>query len=407
MRVLFLTHVLPYPLDAGPKVRAYFTLRRLALNNEVTLISFTRQGDPRDAVKHLETICSAVHTVPLHRSTRSDVWNLLKSQMSARPFLVARDWYPRMAELIRGLVASEEPFDAVHSDQLAMAPYALFTRDILKPRRPLTVLDEHNAVFKIPARMSETESNPLKRVALKREARKLASYEARTCAEFDEVVFVSEEDRASVEAQCPNEVMRTRSKVIPIAVQPSETVAGRGAGPTPRVTFVGPLHWPPNSQGVSWFAKQVWPTVHSAVPAAVFTVIGANPPAEIQSLRGESVQIKGHVADIDSYLDESRVFVVPLLAGGGVRVKILECWSKCIPAVSTSIGAEGLHAVNGQNILLADTAKEFARQVIRLLTEPPLATRIAVQGQRTIATYYDWRKAYHSWDEVYRCASFS
>jgi glycosyltransferase involved in cell wall biosynthesis len=100
-------------------------------------------------------------------------------------------------------------------------------------------------------------------------------------------------------------------------------------------------------------------------------------------------------------LSETAAFIVPLQAGGGMRVKILDAWSGGLPVISTSIGAEGLMARDGENLLLADSPDAFARAVLRVLHEPALAARLAEGGRRTVDDNYDWRRVYPAWDEVY------
>jgi glycosyltransferase involved in cell wall biosynthesis len=129
------------------------------------------------------------------------------------------------------------------------------------------------------------------------------------------------------------------------------------------------------------------------------TVIGKSPPA---GLAGPAVEVTGYVLELTPYLAETGVFLVPLHAGGGMRVKILDAWSWGLPVVSTTIGAEGIAAVDGENILLADTAPAFARAVTRILKEPALARRLSRNGRQTVLEKYNWRTAYLAWDGVYQ-----
>jgi glycosyltransferase involved in cell wall biosynthesis len=134
------------------------------------------------------------------------------------------------------------------------------------------------------------------------------------------------------------------------------------------------------------------------VPDAVLTVIGKNPPA---SLGGKGVEVTGYVVDLAPYLAETSAFIVPLHAGGGMRVKILDAWSWGLPVVSTTIGAEGIKVDPGEDILVADTAQSFAQAVIQVLKDPILAQHLAQNGRRTVTKEYDWRIVYPAWDKVY------
>jgi glycosyltransferase involved in cell wall biosynthesis len=113
------------------------------------------------------------------------------------------------------------------------------------------------------------------------------------------------------------------------------------------------------------------------------------------------VETPGYVADLEAYLAETAVFIVPLQAGGGMRVKIVDAWSWGLPVVSTSIGAEGLSYINETNLLLADDPDAFAAAVVSLLSKPELAERLGAAGRNTIEAQYDWRNVYRAWNQIY------
>jgi polysaccharide biosynthesis protein PslH len=139
---------------------------------------------------------------------------------------------------------------------------------------------------------------------------------------------------------------------------------------------------------------------------ACFIAVGKQPPS-ILKLFGENVIAPGYVENTDGYFSSSRMFVVPLRAGGGMRVKILEAWARGIPVVSTTIGAEGITYTHGMDILIADTPEEFSRAVTQVLMDNDLAKRLSQCGRETIESHYDWQKIYPAWDQVYKTASDS
>jgi hypothetical protein len=155
MKILFLSQLVPYPIDAGPKARSYHVLQYLAeAGHDVTLAAFRRQNDKEEAIKHLDQFCSAVHTVLLRRSRFQNVFSLITSQINGTPFLIQRDDVAEMHNLSQGLFA-QQSFDAIHADQLWMAQYALAIKSKFKPsKRPQLILDQHNAVFLIPQRLA-------------------------------------------------------------------------------------------------------------------------------------------------------------------------------------------------------------------------------------------------------------
>ena len=406
MRILFLSQVLPYPLDAGPKTRAYYVLRFLAQSHEVTLVSFVRSTDTPQAVAHLEHYCRAVHTVPIVRSAARNAGFLLESLVTNQPFIITRDRSAAMRTALTGLVETTGGFDAVHGDQLWMAPYLqhVYTLSFhLYGTRPTRVLDQHNACYMIFQRLAEGERNPLKRQLVRLEAHKLARYEARICTDFERVVWVTREDYAAVAAAADQGATVVNSGVIPICI---DTAAQPPLSRNPngrRVTFLGGLHYPPNAQGVLWFAEHVFPTILAQAPDAVLTVIGKQPPPELAhfNIPAANLDILGYVDDPRPYLAETGAFIVPLLAGGGMRVKILDAWCWGIPIVSTTVGAEGIATAPGQDILVADRPDEFAAHVVRLLQDPQLGARIGAGGRCSAEQKYDWCDIYRSWESVY------
>ncbi len=401
MRILYLSQLVPYPPDAGPKVRSYHVLQYLAAaGHAVTLVAFSRASDKPEHIAHFQALCAEVYTAPMTRSRLKDVWHLGRSLLRGQPFLIVRDQVPAMYQLLQELLAQQQ-YDVIHADQLWMAQYALDARNYCQRQgvRPRLILDQHNAVYLIPERMAAGSANPLVRLLLQREARAMRRYEERTCREFDRVVWVTDEDRLALArdpANAPGDV------TIPICIDTQEKTAVSRQPSPQRVTFLGGLHWPPNAEGIVWFAREVWPQIHAAAPEAVLTVIGKKPPGALQNPESPipNLDVTGYVADVTPYLAETAVFIVPLHAGGGMRVKIIDAWSWALPVVSTTIGAEGLQYQNGHNLLIADDAGSFATAVLRLLQKPELASHIASAGRLTAETRYDWRQIYPAWDEV-------
>ncbi len=404
MRILYLSQLIPYPADAGPKVRIYHVMQYLAAaGHEITLLAFRREHDTEEAIDHLRKFCDEVHTVLMSRSRVRDTWELARSTVTGRSFLISRDGTAAMSRQIQDLVTRQH-FDAVHADQLWMAQYALEAREASEQsKQPLTVLDQHNAVYLIPERLATDTSNRFKKVFLAQEARNMARYEVETCQKFEHVVWVTEQDRAALANLANGQGTFMEDLVIPISVDPQNTKPVMRGSQARRVTFLGGMHWPPNAEGISWFTREVWPLVRQEVPDAVLTVIGKNPPASITqvNVQLQNVEATGYVSEIAPYLSETTAFIVPLHAGGGMRVKILDAWNRGLPVVSTSIGAEGLRYKDGENLLLAEDAGEFARATISLFREPALADALSAAGRKTVEEYYDWQEIYKAWDKIY------
>jgi glycosyltransferase involved in cell wall biosynthesis len=253
--------------------------------------------------------------------------------------------------------------------------------------------------------LAESEHNPLKRRLLQREAALLAREEVALCNTFDRVVWVTHEDAEGVAAAA----RRTQqpappvSAVIPICGDPAAEPVVRRYSDARRITFLGGLHYPPNAEGILWFARSVFPQVLAQAPDAVLTIIGKSPPQELQTLGipAANLHVAGYVDDPRPLLSETAAFVVPLLAGGGMRVKIIDGWTWGLPIVSTTVGAEGIAFAPGEQILLADAPADFAAAVLRLLQHAPERERLSAAGRAWAEARYGWRSVYTAWDAVY------
>jgi glycosyltransferase involved in cell wall biosynthesis len=325
-----------------------------------------------------------------------------RSILTNQPFIITRDLVPGMMREIKRIIVNRR-FDFIHADQLWMVQYALQAKRLAASAGMdvRLVLDQHNAVYLIPKRLKVNAVNPVMKLFLDRESRLLAHFEADVCQKCDQVVWVTREDLEAIKRIKGDTLIH--SKIIPICVDPASVSQPEQLSTLPNILFLGGMHWPPNAEGVRWFVRHVLPLVRNELPEARLTVIGKSPPREITDVEG--VQANGFVKDVSSFWKESRVFIVPIHAAGGMRVKILDAWAHGLPVVSTTIGAEGITTQPGNNIQIADDAAEFSRCVLQLLNDDRFAECLSHAGRETLEEYYDWKKVYRSWDEVYQPAS--
>ncbi len=399
-QILFLTQVLPYPLDAGPKIRAYYVLRNLAKQHQVHLVSFVRGEDRDEHAAHLASFCRAVHTIPMIRSRWRDARAVAKAALDGLPVIIARDEIGEMRAMVQAVMA-ENPIDVIHADQTSMAQYGqhAFSCALANGQSPATVLDAHNALFRVFRQLLDEERNPIKRLLWRSEADALERYEQRVYASFDRVVYVSDQDRQSL----GRAVEPHRATTIPICIDPSERSLVDLEDEARTVTHLGTMFWPPNVDGVLWFAREVWPLVREQAPEARFVIVGKRPPLSVRALSAEypGIDVLGYVADPEPILRQTAAFVVPLRAGAGMRVKILDAWCWGVPIVSTTLGAESIEVRAGKDILIADRPRDMTDAVLHLLSDASLRNRLRESGRLAVRQRYDWRQVYRQWDDVY------
>lgn len=392
-RLLFLAHLLPWPLDGGGQIKSYHTLRILSRRFDVTLLAFVRrEGELNDAARAaLEPLCAdetSLRTVLLPRSRLRNAVAAGRALLARHSFIVGRDDLPAMRQAVQSVLA-ETPFDVIHVDHLQMAQF------VPGDFAGRVVLDHHNIEHRIPKRLAEAPgaAGPLARWYARQEWPKLRDHELAACRRADQVLVVSGEDREGLEQLAPD--LAGKISVVPIGVD-TDYFAPEGDGWQPgsrTLLSIGTMFWPPNVDSMLYFCGEILPKIKASVPDVHVNIVGARPTPVVRAL-GEhdpaTVTVTGSVPDVRPYGKDCGAFIVPLRAGSGMRVKILNALAMGLPVVSTSVGAEGIDVTNNENILIADGPDEFAGAVTRVLCDSALAERIARGGRRLMDERYAW-----------------
>ena len=419
MHILFLTQIIPYPPDAGPKVKTWHVLRHLAQKGyRVTLASFVRPEE-QEHIPVLKEVCQDVYTVPIRRSRMKDVGYWLRSNMTGRPFLVERDDLSEMRSLVTQILARDW-VDIIHADQLTMTQFGFRSKpslesihgDNINENQPYRIFDAHNAVWTIVDRMKDNAPWFLKPVA-GLEARRIKHYEGMIVSNFEHTLAVTEPDKLALEdAVASNgaqyQVRNDSITVVPIAVDTHELQPVQRSAGSKNILTLGTLHYPPNADGIRWFANEVFPLVQAREPDATLTIIGKNPPADFLQLQEKyphAIVVTGYVDDLTPYFEKAEVMVIAVRAGGGMRVRILEAFARGMPIVTTTVGLEGIEAVPGEQILVNDSPEAFAESTLKLMADPDLAEKLARSGRQLAEEKYDWQVVLGRMDSIYEKVS--
>jgi polysaccharide biosynthesis protein PslH len=399
MRVLFVTEKFPYPLDTGGNVRSFHMLRALSGEHDVTVLA-TTQGEVQEAhVRELRKVCRDIRLVEVEpQTTRRDLAAFLRSLFGGPPFVLSRHEREPVGDAVRsclGRTARVEPgedpadrqagFDAVHFNHLDAAVY-----EPIVPPGVLRILDEHNVVTNQVRMTLASEARVARRMVLAFERSRLARYEAETCNLMDLTLVCSQDD-----AQALRGLGVHRSiAVIPNGVDLdyfSRTLGRTGDRTT--AVFLGTMDYEPCDTGVLHFCEHILPLVRRKLPALQLVVVGRNPSTRLRSVAAADPRIvlRGRVDDVRPHVQGAGVFVVPLLGGSGTRLKILEAMAMGVPIVTTSIGVEGIDAVHGRDIRVADAPEEFAAAVVGVLDNPQEAAALATSARALVERQYGWR----------------
>ena len=287
------------------------------------------------------------------------------------------DFDIRLAKLLR-----KEDYDVIHLESLFMTPYVGTIRRL--SMAPI-VLRSHNLEFVIWEKIAAGTSNVFRRMYLKYLTRKLRSYELSMLNEVSGIAAISEEDKNRMLALG----VKKRIRTIPFGVDLNQYPYESDAYSEVALFHLGAMDWGPNLEGVLWFLKNIWPSVHERFPLLKFYLAGRNMSDEISRLNLVNVEVVGEVENAVSFMQSKAIMIVPLLSAGGVRVKIIEGFAMGRAVISTSLGAEGLNCEHGKQLFLADRKEDWLEAIEKLLHDEDARKSMALEGRKHVAAHFD------------------
>jgi glycosyltransferase involved in cell wall biosynthesis len=359
MRVLHLTPSFPYPADTGGKICIWNQLRADARFAEIGLLSFVDEDLDPQAADVARSVCRQVVTVRRPR-TLDGVAGALRSLVSDVAMNLAKYRWPVYSRALQQMMSGFHP-DVVVANNLHMGGY------LLELAGPARILREQNIDSDLMERYAATFRNPAIAAFVRQQARKVREAEIRIAHRVHRCLMISPPDEARLREITPG----ARTAVVPGVVAPEEYRPAVPAGPGDDllVVAVGAFTFPPTREGLVHFAERVWPRVIAAAPRA--RLIGHCPEALRRRLAPlPGVEVLGRVESVEAHLDGAHVFAVPLRAGSGMRIKILEGMAWQVPIVTTRIGCEGISVEDGRQVVIADEPEEMSAALLRLGRDP-------------------------------------
>jgi polysaccharide biosynthesis protein PslH len=379
--VLAVTSEVPWPLNSGGHLRTFHLLRTMARRFDVRLVAPTRGNDEAGRAA-LERAGVTLRLVPVSPRTRlSEAMKVAAAAVRREPYvLFARHRSRAVSRALAAEARARRP-DVLYLDHLDSLVYAGAVPDVSM------VIDLHNVYSRLAGRAGDEVAGRLRRSYLAGEARLLARRELAAARKAHTIMAVSDDD-----AEYFSALGAARVVVVPNGVDCSAYAgaSAAGSGPPPLLS-VGALDWPPNAVAARLLATEVLAAVRERVPDARVTIVGKNPPPEVLALaEGQpNVEVAGNVRDVVPYFRGAHVLAVPLEAGGGTRLKILEAFAAGLPVVSTPVGCEGIDGVHERHLLVADRP-QFADAIVRSLLDPAAAGERASRAQQLAEECYDW-----------------
>jgi len=378
VRVLMLTHRLPYAPNKGERIRAYHWLKAAAADHVVDLVSFADEDVSPADMSELRQIARSVHLVPLRRRSRyvCAAAAVLRGTSVTEQFFGGR----RFAEALRQARASE-------GYDLTLVVCSNLGRHVLSGCAVgpyvADLVDVDSAKWMLHAQERAWPGAWM----YARESRKLAILEKRLAEQAAGVVVISERDARLLRKIAPS---------VKVTVIPNGADVPRGwpagCGPIDRLVFIGQMDYWPNVDAVLWFARHVWPALSKRRPSLLWFIVGRRPARPVRALgRLRNVVVTGQVADVRPYLTTS-ISVAPLRMACGVPNKVLEAMAAGRPVVASPAAVDGLRVRTQEELLVADEPAQWLAAIELLLADGALAVRIGAQARRAVERRFRWEQ---------------
>ena len=387
LNILFVSPYSIYPPLHGGAVLMLQAIQQLARRHNFYVLTFVDSEEEVESNRSLEGTARKVETIVRRQPPRR------RFSIHSQAEMAFQD--PRFTEMLEKMVFLYD-IDLIQFEYTQMAQYHLPLEHTSQ------CLFEHNVYFQAVRRELLTRKDgPLVKAREFLEWLRAMRFEVEAAGKFDAVFTCHDEERRLLES-----FLNGRRPQIISGLRTGIDVSNYPYPGGPRkpdsLLFVGNFQHTPNVEGLKYFCRKVLPLIRARRPQATLNAVGAQALPEIERMfLGEGIRLLGKVPDVREPLSQHAVFVCPILVGAGIRVKILEAFSSGIPVVSTSIGAEGLGATHGADIMLADSPEEFAAATLHLLEHPEAAAAMAAQAHRLVETVYDWQVVGRKLDQVY------
>jgi polysaccharide biosynthesis protein PslH len=385
---LFLTPEAPFPLAGGGSIRSASLLEFLSQKYSVDVVVFRQPGEPDPSLAIPARLARRVQVLQLPWNSRHPAVRLARTaDRLVRTVPPLNDRFAGYGAQLGAFIGNER-YRVALIEHFWCAPYV----ECISPHADLVVLDLHNIESILMSRRAEIAGWAAS-AALRRFARASRRLERHWLPKFGTLLSASDLDAARLQEISPT----SRVVIYPNALP---KVALPGIAEQHAVAFSGNLEYDPNADAVRYFHDSVWPLLRDRWPELVWRLIGKGSEAIESYVRDDpGIEIAGPPADAVEALAAAQVVVAPLRAGSGTRVKIVEAWAAARAVVATTLGAEGLPAKDGENILIADAPALFAVAVTRLLESPELRRSLGVAGRRTYEQHLTWPSAWGKLDD--------
>ena len=376
MKIFVLLPRFPFPLEKGDKLRAYNQIRQLSVKNEIFLCTLSDIKIKPEYIKALEPYCKSITNFNI--SKISIIINVFLAFFNGKPFQVGYFYNSEINKKIDKLIDKIQP-NHIYCQLIRVAEY-------VKNKKIPKTLDYQDVFSKGVERRCQTSPFYLKPV-LKSEYKRLLKYEADIFDYFDNKTIISKPDRDLIQHKDKGEIKIVINGVDTEFFKPMDIPKEY------ELVFIGNMGYPPNVNAAEYLVKEILPLVQKQKPEVKLVLAGASPHANVTALKSDKVEITGWVEDIRECYAKAKIFIAPMQIGTGLQNKLLEAMAMKIPCITSPLANEALEAKNSVEILVGETAKEYANHIIHLLDKKELANELALNGYNFVHRNFNWAVA--------------
>ncbi len=381
MKILQLTNRIPYPLNDGGNIGVmYYTQGFLNAGVELSMLAMNTSRHFVDTATLPALFKQLRHFVAVPVDNRIRPLAAFICLLRNRSYNIERFISREVAQALVRLL-QETSFDIVQLEGLYLVPYVPLIRKYSKAKISIR---QHNVEFRIWERLAAGESG-LKKWYLSTLAGQLRRFETRHINDYDLILPISQQEAATLQDLGATSDMMVHPFGIAVEDMPFCPVTT----PPIRLYHIGAMDWQPNQESVNWLLEKVWPLVSAALPEARLYLAGRNMPEEYFQKKWPQVEVVGEVADARAFEQDKSILLVPLLSGGGVRIKIFQGMAMGKAVVTTTIGLEGIAARADKEVCVADDPEHFAGKIIELVRDPAKIGALGQGGRHLMEQEYD------------------
>ncbi|MDG1516678.1 MAG: glycosyltransferase [Flavobacteriales bacterium] len=374
-KILFFTSRIPYPLEKGDKLRAYYQLKYLSKDAKIVLCCMSQEEITLKAETELKKFVDKIY---VYRSNKvSTLINMLIAGVIGYPFQIGYFFNTGAHFYFKKVIQKEQP-DHIFVQLIRMAEYVLKTQNISKS------LDYMDTFSKGIERRMEKEKG-LKQLAYRFEFNRLKKYEEKVFSYFDNHYIISSQDRDSFSFEKAKSI-----SISPNGVDHNFFTPKKNISKSYDLVFTGNMSYPPNVSAVIYIAKEIMPLLIKDYPNIQLLIAGATPTSSVKGLANKNITVSGWIDDIRDAYNDSKIFLAPLQIGTGLQNKLLEAMSMELPCITSKLANNALGAKRESEILIGETPQEYVELIKRLINNEDLRNNLTKNAKLFVEQNYNW-----------------